>query len=773
MSDEKLKNWTLEEKQLIHKYVQKKGVYEKEFKKYDIKKVIDKLKKHNYLQPIHHGDYLTYASVLYQEKLEEMESLEYDPLYCCRLKADRKNFEKKYKYVFFADWESSTDGTHSEYCICFIRSDGKCRCQIFGRDCVTNFLERIPSNCLVYFHNLSYDINFIVNKLDEVYSPIIKNGRTMSLNGIYKKKKIVFKDSYSIISSRLKEFPRMFKLESGEKEVFPYQYYSSELLKNGNKIGVIDEALEHIPIGLKDQFVENIDKIKGCRVDRNRFRLDSYSNFYCHQDVRILQLGFEKFREDLLREFGLDVYQFISISSIANKLLEREVYNKNCNVYELANAPREFISRCVLGGRCMIRDNQKIEVNDKIVDFDAVSLYPSAMNRLYVLEGIPIVLSPEMLEVQYLKSHLFEEDQTDPTEDRFISGLFIEIEITKIGIERHFPLINDGEGYHNKLCHMYVDHITLIDLIEFQGIECNVIRGYYYKEKRDLSIRSVVQNLFDLRLKYKNEGNPAQEIIKLLLNSIYGKTILKPIETKVKLINKEKSDQYVYRNYNSIDKIEEVFGSKFVKVDEYKNINKHYNLVHLGVNILSMSKRIMNEVMCLAEDNSIEMYYQDTDSQHLKKDDIPKLSELYKNKFGRELIGKKLGQFHSDFPTMDGSESYSEKSIFCGKKIYMDKLTNQNGCSGFMARMKGITSDVIGITANKLYPDLEPVEYKNNLFYPKWGIDKASLEQLFEDLFAGKTIEFDLCDSASPSFEMRSNYSITTKSSFIRKINCG
>jgi len=30
-----------------------------------------------------------------------------------------------------------------------------------------------------------------------------------------------------------------------------------------------------------------------------------------------------------------------------------------------------------------------------------------------------------------------------------------------------------------------------------------------------------------------------------------------------------------------------------------------------------MSKRIMNEVMCLAEDLGIEIYYTDTDSMHI------------------------------------------------------------------------------------------------------------------------------------------------------------
>ena len=50
---------------------------------------------------------------------------------------------------------------------------------------------------------------------------------------------------------------------------------------------------------------------------------------------------------------------------------------------------------------------------------------------------------------------------------------------------------------------------------------------------------------------------------------------------------------------------------------------------YIGVMILSISKRIMNEVICTAEDNNIEIYYQDTDSMHIGLDDIKRLSELY------------------------------------------------------------------------------------------------------------------------------------------------
>ena len=53
--------------------------------------------------------------------------------------------------------------------------------------------------------------------------------------------------------------------------------------------------------------------------------------------------------------------------------------------------------------------------------------------------------------------------------------------------------------------------------------------------------------------------------------------------------------------------------------------------------------------MTTAQDNNIEIFYQDTDSMHLRDNDIEKLQQIYNEKYGKELIGKNMGQFHSDF----------------------------------------------------------------------------------------------------------------------------
>ena len=72
-------------------------------------------------------------------------------------------------------------------------------------------------------------------------------------------------------------------------------------------------------------------------------------------------------------------------------------------------------------------------------------------------------------------------------------------------------------------------------------------------------------------------------------------------------------------------------------------LDDEWNFNQCGVIILDYSKRIMNEVMCLAEDLKIKMFYQDTDSIHMEDSKVQLLCSEYKKKYGRELIGSALG----------------------------------------------------------------------------------------------------------------------------------
>ena len=95
----------------------------------------------------------------------------------------------------------------------------------------------------------------------------------------------------------------------------------------------------------------------------------------------------------------------------------------------------------------------------------------------------------------------------------------------------------------------------------------------------------------------------------------------------------------------------------------------HFNYVHCGVEILSMSKRIMNKVVDVSNDCGVKTYYRDTDSIHLNYDDVDKHVTRYKQEFNQDFVGDGLGNFHVDF-SMDGAvtEIYGVGSLFLGKQ---------------------------------------------------------------------------------------------------------
>ena len=99
------------------------------------------------------------------------------------------------------------------------------------------------------------------------------------------------------------------------------------------------------------------------------------------------------------------------------------------------------------------------------------------------------------------------------------------------------------------------------DLIEFQQIEFQVIKGYVWNGNRDYRIQETIEKVFNSRLKYKAEHNPLEQLYKLIMNSSYGKTIQKPVENDLIFLSKSHSrvhsgpseyEAYVQKNYNKI-----------------------------------------------------------------------------------------------------------------------------------------------------------------------------------------------------------------------------
>ena len=88
----------------------------------------------------------------------------------------------------------------------------------------------------------------------------------------------------------------------------------------------------------------------------------------------------------------------------------------------------------------------------------------------------------------------------------------------------------------NRLRNGYIiDTLTSVDIQEIVKIGGKIIQiyeGVIYRENfKTPPFRKFINELFDLRNKYKDEGNDIlQNLVKLIMNSIYGQTIRKDIE---------------------------------------------------------------------------------------------------------------------------------------------------------------------------------------------------------------------------------------------------
>lgn len=721
----------------------------------------------------------------YYGKITKFNKLDYDDE-CVRpvLNKERKE-QKKYKKYYF-DFETYVHkwrvitrnketgeiikvvqkNKHIPYLCCYIDEDGNER-SFVGENCGKLMLNTLTEDSLLIAHNAGYDFRFVLKYLYGL-GMIEKGNGLFQATGFFGSKnngrlKITIKDSYKHISMPLRKFKKSFFKDTAQgKEIMPYSVYNK---KNVKAVWHdINKIIKYVNKEDREQFIKNVEKWDLYMYEgSDEFDIVEYSKKYCEIDCSVLKKGYEVFRGWMKQVTALDIDDYLSSASLIDKYLKDEGVYDGC--YELSGVVREFIQQCVVGGRTMCRDNKKWAVEKELDDLDGCSLYPSAMYRIDgYLMGKPKVL--KNLNKEFLKK---------------VDGYFVEIKINKVGKNLHFPLMsylnkdnvrtfsNDMKGRT-----MFVDKYSLEDMMEFQKVQYTILRGYYFDEGRNKKINKVMEFLYTERLKKKGNTlingkwvktgtkKPIESVYKLLMNSSYGKTIQKAIEkdTIIKA-NKKQLDKYVQLNYNTIESYTQIADSDKYKIKIYKSIIDHYSRPHIGAEVLAMSKRIMNEVMCLAEDVGAVIYYQDTDSTHIEKEHIPKLEKAYREKYNKELQGNYLGEFNCDFDGFikGGTEPVSVKSYFLGKKCYFDKLMSiKDGKKyySYHSRMKGIPEHTLRYEA----------------------LSVGGVENLYNILHKGIPHKFNLLKKAdedgniynATNFVYNKDMSISTNDCFTRKL---
>ena len=585
-------------------------------------------------------------------------------------------------------------------------------------------LDKITAPTLLIAHNAKFDYGFISPYLTKI-EEIMASGRFITAKGFYKKHPIKVIDFYNFVSAPLNTFGDMFKLPQ-HKEFMPYELYNDYDVVENKFVDVLDVLNNKKYISTeaqKDLFLNNCEKWELFTQDKRKFNALKYCVQYCELDCVVLYDAYNTFRGWIIDAIGIDIlnHKCLTASGIARKVLQ----NKGCleDCYSHSGSYLEFMTKFCIGGRTMCSNNEKQIAHGETDALDANSLYPSAIAELGgYLKGTP----------KKLKTKKYEDIKNK-------TGYFVRIRILKIGVERSMPLISkmDDEGiriFTNDLLNdmHYVDKITLEDLIEFQQIEFEIIDGFYYDEGRNTEVVKLVNTLYDTRKECVANGNPMELVYKLILNSAYGINLENPHDEEIRIFDKaDDFAVYLDRKHQTIKEFMS-FGDK-TRVISQKEIETHFNTNHIGCEILSMSKRIMNRVICLAEDNGHKIYYQDTDSLFIDASAKDMIIKEFEIKYNRPLIGADLGQFKGDLKIKYGNKTAKNTvgavSVFLGKKCYYIKMKGERDDGTYVEkdklRMAGIPASTLDHTRAKL---------------------NITNQEMYEKLYSGESITYDLCE---------------------------
>ena len=300
------------------------------------------------------------------------------------------------------------------------------------------------------------------------------------------------------------------------------------------------------------------------------------------------------------------------------------------------------------------KELSKLDLKKTQMDFDATSLYPSAMwdeKSVYPKIETGFVFKPQMNDV-YVEAFNNQSFNEDGDESAILT---IKYHNPPDLIFQHLPVKEKIKKLEvNKLRNGYIiDTLTSVDIQEIVKIGGKVIEiyeGVIYRENFKVSpFRRVIEKLFALRQKYKDEKHDLmQGLVKLIMNSLYGVQIRKDINESYSC----KSENWMKTEFdeNVLDYWKLPNGNYIVKMKKDDVLDDDCDITNtlpavLGAFVLSNSKRNMDNF--IREINGFynnSIYYGDTDSLYIEKKYWDVLDKA-------NLVGEDLCQGKNDYKT--------------------------------------------------------------------------------------------------------------------------
>jgi len=654
-----------------------------------------------------------------------------------------KNWECKYisddvTYVnVFFDFETVPYDKHRAWC-CVSKIEGCEKRRFFGEECGKDMMEYNKKQFFIrnegkeelkflprfIAHNLNYDYNFIqeVEGLSHNIEAVIKDNKIYTASGFFFGLPVKFECSLMKMGMLIPlcKFKKNFGIEQ-EKDVCPYGIYTISNIQRQHIPE--EECLVHLKPSQHKDFINMAHRINA--VSHDGIDIVKYGMIYCEKDVEVLEAGYIKYRELVLQvNPKINIDNFLTLASMAQEhFVSTDCYE---GVVKIGGIARNFLQKFVVGGRTMLCNNKVQVPEGNGAVYDARSLYPTAMKFMGangkngILIGKAKIIEKDNLNLNWL-------EQQD--------GYFVLVKVLTVGKHRDFPILSyldDKTGvrfFSNEMEGrlVYVDRFTLEDFINFQDGTVKIIQGYYFDEGRNDTICEEINRIYETRSEKKKSGCPTQLIYKLFMNSAYGKTIMKASNTRTIYRPEEDVEDYISKNFDALKRCDYNNTGNRARIEEWSSVSEHFSSPQVGSEILSYSKRVMNRLMCCAEDIGVKIFYQDTDSIHMRFEDVSKVEAQYLKDYGLVLDGDALGNFHIDLESdiidkrgkalgLKEGKDYdlvSQDALFLNKKDYCESMIglmkdgtimkddNENDIVDYSIHIKGIPEMAVWYKCNK------------------------------------------------------------------------
>ena len=393
---------------------------------------------------------------------------------------------------FVADFETTTNIDDCRVWAFAICEVGNKEDVIIGTT-IDEFMEwniKRKENDTVFFHNLKFDSQFIMNWLfkngyEHTTEPEQKKSKTFNtlisdkglfyqVEVIFEKKgkkvnKVIFQDSLKLIPLSVDAIAKSFKLPIQKLEI---DYAAHNNLPEGSPITPEEEE-------------------------------------YLKHDVKIVAHAVNYFHEQ-----GLDK---MTIGSCALNEYKTLITKKNFNTYFPVPRYHDDVKQSYKGGFTYLNPDYAGKVVGNGVVLDVNSLYPSVMRYEYLPYGTPI-----FYEGKYEKDELYPlYVQMIRCSFKLKKGKIPTIQIKYSGMFKGNEYLTSSNDEEVALCLNSVDLELFLEHYDVFNLE--YLSGWKFKGTRGL-FSEYIDKWSNIKIQSKIEGNHGMYLIaKLFLNSLYGK----------------------------------------------------------------------------------------------------------------------------------------------------------------------------------------------------------------------------------------------------------